>query len=524
MRAPRLSKPAAGGSRGAGFTVAKGGAAARAKDTLRELEGSQRFEAVVDLAARRGFFHPSATIYGGLAGFFDYGPLGAPMRRKMEGAWVDYWLKREGFYLIDTPTVGPEAVFRASGHLEKFSDPLVECKACGTVSRADSLDGGKCPNCGARDFTPPRQVNLMLETKVGATKPVTAYLRPETAQGIFWNFPVLLRNHRGRLPFGVAQLGLGYRNEIAPRNALFRLREFHMAEVEVFIDPDQKTWPRFEALQGLEATFLARDGAVHLGTFGEMVKQGVMRSQAVGHFTAAAFEIVRAFGMPEEKIRLRQHTPEEMAHYAEDTWDLEFETSLGWIEVAGIADRGCYDLTRHQTYSGQDMSVFVPFDEPKMVEVDGFVPDYRALGPKYKAEAGAVGDAIKAAAPSQLQADGSLRVSLGGREITVDPAQFKREKRTEKKSGTSLIPHVIEPSFGLDRIFFALLDAAFSRVHHGRRPALDGQRRARHGRPGDPPRLRQSGPRCDLRRLGLHRQALCPLRRDWGSLCRHRRL
>lgn len=464
MRGPRPSKPAAGGTRGAGFKVAKGETRRRAKDVLKELQGAERFEAVVDLAQRRGFFNPSATIYGGLAGFFDYGPLGAVMRRKMEALWVDYWVRREGFFLIDTPTVAPEAVFRASGHLERFSDPLVECKACGTVSRADQVDDGKCPNCGAKDFTPPRQVNLMLETKVGAVKPVTAYLRPETAQGIFWNFPTLLRQNRGRLPFGVAQLGLGYRNEIAPRNALVRLREFHMAEVEVFVHPDHKTWDRFRETEGQEATFLARDGAVHLGTFGEMVKQGIMRSSAVGHFTAAAYEIVRMFGMPDVKMRVRQHMPDEMAHYAEDCWDLELETSLGWIEVAGIADRGSYDLTRHQTYSDHEMSVFVPFETPKMVEVDAFVPDYRAMGPKFKAEVGAVGEAVKAAAPSSLQADGSLKVKVGAREVVVDAALFKRDKRTEKKSGETFIPHVIEPSFGVDRIFFALLDAAFARL------------------------------------------------------------
>ncbi len=452
---------------------------------LRPLAGPERFQAVVDLAARRGFFAPSAEIYGGLAGFFDYGPMGAVMLRRIQQAWLDYWTINEGFFLVDTPTVGPEAVFRASGHLEKFADPVVECKACGTVSRADqvfqvlptpgvtpeqirqgadALMKVACPNCGSKDLTVPRPVNLMLETRLGAVKPTTAYLRPETAQGIFWNFPALLRHNRGRVPFGVAQLGLGYRNEIAPRNALFRMREFHMAEVEVFLDPERKTWPRFKEVEGIEATFLSRDGAIHLATFGEMVRSGVIRSEAVGHFVACAYEIVRLLGMPDLKMRLRQHVPDEMAHYAEDCWDLELDTSLGWIECAGIADRGCYDLTRHQEYSGADMSVFVPFDEPKTVEVDALVPDFRALGPRFKAEAAAVGEAIKAAPPSAVRPDGSLVVKAAGKEIAIEAALFKRQKRTEKKTGDSFIPHVVEPSFGLDRIFFALMDAAISRV------------------------------------------------------------
>jgi glycyl-tRNA synthetase len=457
----------------------------RAKDVLKPLEGAERFNEVVALAARRGFFAPSAEIYGGLAGFYDYGPLGAVMMRRMASLWVDYWTAKEGFFLIDTPTISPEPVFRASGHLEKFADPLVECRKCGTVSRADqaivplptpgvtpeqsragvdTLMKIACPNCGSADLIGPRLSNLMLETRIGAVKPTVAYLRPETAQGIFWNFPALLRHNRGRVPFGVAQVGLGYRNEIAPRNALFRMREFHMAEVEVFFDPSTKTWPRFKELQGIEATFHDQSGAIHLATFGEMVRSGVIRSEIVGHFAAAAFELVRSFGVADEKMRLRQHMPEEMAHYAQDCWDLELETSLGWIECAGIADRGAYDLTRHQEYSGADMSVFVPFDAPKLVEVDGFSPDFRALGPRFRADAAAVGEAVKAATPALLQGDGSLKVKVGGKDLFVDPALFKREKRREKKTGESFVPHVVEPAFGLDRIFFALMDAALARV------------------------------------------------------------
>lgn len=465
--------------------MTKVGGEPRAKDVLKPLEGAERFQAVVDLAARRGFFAPSAEIYGGLAGFFDYGPMGAVMLRRIQQAWLDYWTINEGFFLVDTPTIGPEGVFRASGHLEKFADPVVECRACGTLSRADratqvletpglsaqqirqgadALTKIACPNCGSKDLTAPRPVNLMLETRLGAVKPTVAYLRPETAQGIFWNFPALLRHNRGRVPFGVTQLGLGYRNEIAPRNALFRLREFHMAEVEVFMHPERKTWPRFNQVEAIEATFVAKDGAIHLATFGEMVRSGVVRSEAVGHFVACAYEIVRSLGMPDLKMRLRQHMPDEMAHYAEDCWDLELNTSLGWIECAGIADRGSYDLTRHQEYSGVDMSVFVPYDEPKTIEVDALVPDFRALGPRFKAEAAAVGEAIKATPPSAVRGDGSLLVQAAGKEFAIEPALFKRQKRTEKKAGESFVPHVLEPSFGLDRIFFALMDAAIGRV------------------------------------------------------------
>jgi glycyl-tRNA synthetase len=478
----------------------------RAKDVLKALEGAERFQTVVDLAQRRGFFSPSAEIYGGLAGFYDYGPLGAVMMRRMTTAWVNYWTRREGFFLIDTPTIAPEPVFRASGHIEKFADPVIECVRCGVALRPDEVDGAirigaegdlaaklkvltetvktaslaklaaegavtqavvACPKGGVHDFgdiSAHKQVNLMFSTQVGSGNKTTGYLRPETAQGIFWSFPALLRHNRGRVPFGVAQLGLGYRNEIAPRNALFRLREFHMAEVEVFFDPKDKTWPRFGELKNMEAAFHLQGGPIHLGTFGEMVAAGIIRSEVVAHFVACAYFLVRSFGMPDEKMRLRQHMPDEMAHYAVDCWDLEVETSLGWIECAGIADRGAYDLTRHQEFSGADMSVFVAFDAPKTVEVEGFAPDFRALGPKFRADAAAVGEAIKAAPVTALQADGSLKVNANGKEFVAEGSLFKRDKWMEKKSGESYIPHVVEPSFGLDRIFFALMDAAFSKV------------------------------------------------------------
>lgn len=463
-------------------------------------------EALTDLASRRGFFSPSAEIYGGLSGFFDYGPLGAVMMRRITAAWVNYWTRHEGFYLVDTPTIAPEAVFRASGHLEKFADPAIECTRCGTALRPDEVAGAirlghgddlaskykvlldtlkaasltklaseglvtqavlACPKGGVHDFADlgaGKQVNLMFSTQVGSSARTTAYLRPETAQGIFWNFPALLRHNRGRVPFGVAQLGLGYRNEIAPRNALFRLREFHMAEVEVFFDPKAKFWPRFKEVADIEATFHIQGGPIHLGTFRDMVTSGVIRSEIVGHFVACAYALIRSFGMPDEKMRLRQHMPDEMAHYAEDCWDIEIETSLGWIECVGIADRGAYDLTRHQEFSGADMSVFVAFDAPKTVEVEVFVPDFRALGPKFRGDAAAVGEAIKAAPLTAVQSDGSIKVKVSDKEFVVEAALFKREKRTEKRAGESFIPHVVEPSFGLDRIFFALMDAALSRV------------------------------------------------------------
>jgi glycyl-tRNA synthetase len=300
----------------------------------------------------------------------------------------------------------------------------------------------------------------MFSTQVGASNMSTVYLRPETAQGIFWNFASLLRANRGKVPMGVVQLGLGYRNEIAPRQALIRMREFHMGEVEVFVAPHEKGWPRFGQVADTPCLFLSSDGAQHLSTFGEMAAAGTIKSQVLAHFMAAALEVVLGWGMDGDRVRYRQHMPDEMAHYAADSWDLEVETSLGWIECVGVADRGDFDLTRHQEYSGADLSVFVPFDEPKEVEVDVIVPDFKALGPTFRKEAAAVGEAMKAAAPTQVGPDGNLTVEVAGKRVTIDKMLFRMERRTVKKTGESFVPHVIEPSFGFDRLLLALLDGA----------------------------------------------------------------
>jgi glycyl-tRNA synthetase len=281
-------------------------------------------EAVTSLAKRRGIAFQSSEIYGGLRSSWDYGPLGVELRRNLRQAWWRSMVQlRDDIVGLEAAVVTPSAVWKASGHLDTFHDPLVECLTCHQRFRQDHLESGVCPNCGGNTFTEPRQFNLMLKTFLGPVEDdeSVAYLRPETAQGMFVNFPTIQTVSRRKIPFGVAQIGRSFRNEITPGNFIFRTREFEQMEMEFFVEP-------------------GTDG----GWFDYWVQQ--------------RFEWYVALGMSKDKLRLRPHTPDELAHYAKSATDVEYEFPFGWSELEGIANRGDYDLKAHQTASGEDLSYF----------------------------------------------------------------------------------------------------------------------------------------------------------------------
>ena len=363
---------------------------------------------VAELARRRGFLWQAFEVYGGAAGFYDYGPLGALLKRRVEAAWREFYL-REGFYEVETPTVAPRAVFEASGHLESFSDQAVVCRQCRNFFRVAEREevrvGQRCPECGG-ELEDAGEFNLMFQTRIGVPRggggrgaggdekverrKSEGYLRPETAQGIFLNFPRLLRFNRGKLPFGAFQIGKAYRNEISPRKSLIRLREFTMAEAEVFVDPAEKEkHPRFAAVKekrlrlvpsaegegkgegkGEEKGEEKREGkGGEEGEGGrggeekgeeksvsveEAVKSGVVANEFLGYHIARVEEfLVEGLGIPRERLKFRQHRRDEMAHYATDCWDAEFFSErYGWMEIVGVADRGDYDLSAHSLSGG----------------------------------------------------------------------------------------------------------------------------------------------------------------------------
>jgi len=278
---------------------------------------------VVNLCKRRGFVFPSSEIYGGIGSTWDYGPLGVELKRNIKEAWwKSVVTSREDTVGLDAAILMHPRVWEASGHVEGFSDPLVECKACHLRFREDHVDGQVCPECGG-ELTTPRQFNLMFKTFMGPVEDTasTVFLRPETAQGIFVNFANVLQTMRQKLPFGIAQIGKSFRNEITPGNFIFRTREFEQMEIEYFVKPGADE----EAFQAWQDARLAW-----------YVDYGIRR----------------------ENLRIRPHGSDELAHYAKACVDVEYEFPFGWSELEGIANRSDFDLKRHMEYSGKDLTYF----------------------------------------------------------------------------------------------------------------------------------------------------------------------
>ncbi|OYV65950.1 MAG: glycine--tRNA ligase [Actinobacteria bacterium 21-64-8] len=284
---------------------------------------SDLMEKVTNLAKRRGFFFQTAEIYGGFRSTYDYGPLGANMLRNVRAAWWKAMVQsRSDIVGIDAAILGPAAIWAASGHLETFTDPLVDCLKCKERWREDKIDG-VCPNCGSTEFTEPRAFNLMFKTQAGPVEGegATAYLRPETAQGMFTNFNNVLATTRKKPPFGIAQIGKSFRNEITPQNSIFRTREFEQMEMEYFVPPaEADQWYRY--------------------------------------WVNARLSWFLDLGVPAELLRLHEHAPEDLSHYSKGTTDVEFYFPWGWDELEGIANRGDYDLTQHSKHSGARLEYF----------------------------------------------------------------------------------------------------------------------------------------------------------------------
>jgi glycyl-tRNA synthetase len=282
-------------------------------------------EKLVSLCKRRGFIFPSSEIYGGLSACWDYGPLGIELKRNIRDAWWRSMVQeRDDMVGLDSSIMMHPQTWVASGHVEGFKDPLVECKACHQRWRADEARDGRCPACGG-ELTEPRMFNLMFKTFFGPVEEEAqvVYLRPETAQGIFVNFANIMDSARKKLPFGIAQIGKAFRNEITAGNFIFRSREFEMMEVEFFVKPGtDEEWLKYWLEERLNW----------------YVKLGIKR----------------------ENLRLRQHAKDELAHYARACYDVEYLFPMGWSELEGIANRGDFDLTQHSKSSGRDLSYFDP--------------------------------------------------------------------------------------------------------------------------------------------------------------------
>ena len=439
---------------------------------------------LMSVCKRRGFIWPSFEMYGGVAGMYDYGPLGCALKNNIVEMWRSIYKGREGFVEIDSETVNPREVFKASGHVDEFADLITYCTKCQAPFRADHLvkefydnpdvlspaeldqafidHNVKCPECGG-DLGKVEEFNLMFKTNIGPGSARIGYLRPETAQGIFVNFNNLYRYNREKLPLGVIQTGRGYRNEIAPRQGMIRMREFNMMEVELFVDPEDKDWVRFPKIENETLTLVPNTTCEPVTmTVKEAVDKGIIANRVLAYFVNTTKQFLIRLGIDPARLRFRQHLKDEMAHYAADCWDAEVLLSYGWMEITGIADRGCWDLSRHAQFSGTELTHFKKFDEPIEEEVDKIKANHRLLGPRFKGQAKDIAAAMESMTPADIK-DGKLVVKVGGEDIEIGSDLFEVVRVKEKVAGKRVIPHVIEPSCGLDRIFYSVLEHAYDR-------------------------------------------------------------
>jgi glycyl-tRNA synthetase len=365
---------------------------------------------VVNLAKRRGLVFPSSEIYGGFRSTWDYGPLGVLLKRNVKDAWWRSMVQlRDDIVGLDAAILMAPKVWETSGHVATFTDPLVDCRNCHERFREDQLpESGACPNCGVKNqFTEARQFNLMFKTHVGPVEDdaSVAYLRPETAQGIFVNFKNVQTTARRKPPFGIAQIGKSFRNEITPGNFIFRTREFEQMEMEFFVPPDDA--PKWHE-----------------------------------YWVQQRFDWFVEHGVPESMLRVRPHDPDELSHYSAATSDIEFQFPWGWGELEGIANRTDYDLRRHSEESGEDLSYF---DQATNEHYRPFV-----IEPAVGADRSTLAFLLSAYAEEEVNGEQRTVLRLHPRLAPIKVAVLPLSKKDELVPLTTEIVDSLRPHFQID--------------------------------------------------------------------------
>lgn len=461
-----------------------------------------KYQLLVDLGKRRGLFWLSYEIYGGVAGFYDFGPTGVLIKRNIIEEWLYYLVYKTGLiFEIETPIITPRIVLKASGHEDHFTDPITECTKCRRVFRADHLveetlniraeglsmdelwkhikeNNIKCPECGG-ELTKPRPALLLFKTEIGPYKGSPAYLRPETAQGMFVSFKHVLNIARNKLPLGIAQIGRVGRNEISPRQGLLRLREFTIMEFEFFFDPDKALEETMyymtdeiknEKLNIVTAEAKLR-GIETARTFTtiELIENGIVKNPWMAYWMALGNIFLRKLGIPPERIRFDEKLPEEKAHYSEQTFDQEVYTEkYGWVEVAGYSYRTTYDLGRHIKYSKADLTYFKKYEKPIKKKTVKVVPDPRKIREIAGKDIGTIMKKLKETPAEEILEKLSENSYLEINGYRLGRECFIITEKEEIIHGEKIIPHVVEPSFGLERIFYVVLENSLNIAEDGR--------------------------------------------------------
>ncbi|WP_455644973.1 glycine--tRNA ligase [Methanosphaera sp.] len=451
-------------------------------------------EEMMSISRKRGFLYPSFEIYSGVAGFYDYGPLGGVLKNNIMNLWRQYYVSQEGFYEIEAPTIMPRNTLKASGHVDNFTDPMTQCTECNEVYRADHVieaainkeveglpdeklteiieeNNIVCDNCEGK-LAPVQSYNLMFKTQIGVSGKQTGYMRPETAQGIFIAFKRISRFYKDKLPFGIVQLGKSYRNELSPRQGVIRLREFTQAEAEIFVDPSDKNHKNYSTIEDYELRLYSQKEQLNEEepiqmTAKEAIENNIVSSEMLVYQIVIARKFLTDIGIPEDAIRFRQHLPDEMAHYAIDCWDAEVKTDqYGWVEIIGIADRTDFDLKSHIAHSKEDLSVFKEYETPKTVTVTKPSFNMKKFGPTFKGDSAKAKEILENTDPNTIKAafesENKYEFEINGTNYEIDDSFVTFETKEEQIRGERIVPHVIEPSYGIDRIIYSTLLHAYT--------------------------------------------------------------
>jgi glycyl-tRNA synthetase len=456
-------------------------------------EKCDKFTAINELARRRGFFWQSYEIYGGAGGFVTYGPLGAKLKQNIENKLREIFVNKLGILEIESSVIAPGKVFEASGHVDHFKEPMVECSNCHKRFRADHLleeyakissaDAEKmsldeiqtaieknrilCPDCGGT-FNAPQQFLTMFETTIGPYSGATGYGRPEAAQGIFVEFNRLYTMAREKLPFGVIQIGHALRNEISPRQGLIRLREFTIADLEFFFDPEEPNCCLLKEVENETLRILLCETRLKCSeetlnvTVREALDRKIVRSEWQAFFMAMAKKLLIEIGVPAEKQRFIEKLHWEKAHYSSQSFDQEVQVDRwGWVEVSGHAYRTDYDLSSHMKASGADMRVYKEYKTPVEKEKLVVKPIMAKLGPAFKNEAAKVAELLQKADAEEVATSLKNNGYYIVENYKILPEQVNIDHQKTVLRGTRFIPHVVEPSFGSDRLFYVAMEYAY---------------------------------------------------------------
>lgn len=445
-------------------------------------------EKIMRLAVRRGFFWPAYEIYGGVAGLLTWGPLGVTLKRNIMELWREYFVYNHDFVEIDSPNIAPYIVFKASGHVDSFKDIMVGCLDCGNKYRADTLfkeqgievsealmiddirniietNNIACPSCGGKlgEFG---YFMTMFQTTIGPYKEATGFLRPETAQGMFTEFKRVYESLRKRFPIGIAQIGRGFRNEISPRQGPIRLREFDMMELEMFIDPKNDRCPYIEKYRDASLNLL-HESLIKKGvseyetlTVSEAIKLNIIKSEWMAYFMVLAKNFLIDLGIPEDKQRFREKLEGERAHYATQTFDQEvYLNRWGWVEVSGHAYRSDYDLSAHMKNSGEEMMVERRLEKPKIIIETEVTPRIKMIKDRFPNKIGEIMKFLKSNVEwkDKLLREGKIKVN----NVILSREFFEIKEEKRKIQIEKFIPHVVEPSFGLDRIAYTVIEYSY---------------------------------------------------------------